>query len=111
MLRAELEGEPVPELVTQNTSVEFRAGIYVVRFGDAETDRGTYSLEEINELTLHGSSGVNAGRTIPCLYQTKGDRLRVCYGLDSVRPTEFTTAANTGRYLGWYRRPSAQPSR
>ena len=107
MVRAELAGEAAPELVTAKTAVELSDGAYFVRFEDEVMDQGTFEVGGPNEsptLHLRGSSGPNAGRIIPCIYQLAGSRLRICYGLGGVAPTEFTTASGDDRYLAVYRR-------
>jgi hypothetical protein len=74
-----------------------------VSFAGEVADRGTYILED-GRLTLTGIAGPNQGRTIPCILQLVGDRLRVCYGLDGVLPTSFTTTPGVEHYLATYRR-------
>lgn len=106
MIRAELDGETAPELVAAKTVLELAAGTYQVRFDDTPTDRGTFELgttTNLKTLLLRGLTGVNAGRTIPCIYQRRGDLLRVCFGLAGVAPADFTTAPGQQRYLGTYR--------
>ncbi len=106
-IRAELDAEPVPELVVRQTHVELTADTYVVYFGGQLADRGTYLLahgEPHASLTLHGLEGPNVDRTIPAIYQLAGDRLRICYGLDGTPPTAFATTENSRRYLVTYRR-------
>ncbi|MDO8542847.1 MAG: SRPBCC family protein [Opitutaceae bacterium] len=96
-----------PELVVQNTSVTLAEGAYEVRFQGQAVDRGAYEVGVAAGTTTmlwHGRTGPNAGRTIPCLFQLKGDRLRVCYGLDGAAPSEMATAAGQQRYLATYRR-------
>lgn len=107
LLRAEFGGETAPDLVTERTVLHLTAGEYEIRFDGRTTDRGTFELGgaiDAHTLTLHGKKGTNAGRTIPCIYQLRGDRLRVCYGLNGIAPTEYTTDPNRERYLGTYRR-------
>ena len=107
MVRAEFDGEVAPELVTQNTRLELEEGTYVIRFDGQISDQGGYELGEANgfgTILIRGIEGSNAGRTIPCIYQHVGDRLRVCYGLGGDVPTEFKTAAGQNRYLATYRR-------
>lgn len=107
MLRAELSGEAAPPPVAERTTLEFTAGRYSVRFAGEVHDCGAFfatTTPEFNTLVLHGESGPNAGRTLACIYQLVGDRLRICYGLDGVAPTSFTTSANSRRYLATYRR-------
>lgn len=107
MVRAELDREAAPELVARRTEVELRAGNYVVFFDGQPVDTGTYEVADVSgtkTLMLRGASGPNSGRTIPCIFQLVGDRLRVCYGLGGVIPAEFATTAGQQRYLATYRR-------
>ena len=107
LVRAELDGEPAPELPALNIVLELSDGAYLVRFDGQISDEGRFELGGANEIStfiIHGVKGPNAGRTIPCIYQHKGDRLRVCYGLGGVTPTEFKTAGGQKRYLATYRR-------
>jgi uncharacterized protein (TIGR03067 family) len=107
MVRAELAGEAAPELVTEHTVVTLAAGRYEVRFDDEVADSGTYREDAATEpatIILHGTVGPNAGRTIPCIFQLMGDRLRVCYGLDGLMPEAFATRPGELRYLVTYRR-------
>jgi uncharacterized protein (TIGR03067 family) len=107
LVKAELDGEAAPELLELKIVMELGEGDYVVRFGGEVSDRGTFELgdtRELKTLILHGMKGPNAGRTIPCIYQQAGDRLRVCYGLSGETPTEFRTAGGQKRYLATYRR-------
>lgn len=107
MVRAELAGEEAPELVATQTTIELAAGAYAVRFGGTIVDQGTFEAGGVMSnatLLLRGTGGPNAGRTIPCIYQMRGDRLRVCFGFDGVAPTEFSTDSTNQRYLATYRR-------
>jgi hypothetical protein len=51
-----------------------------------------------------GARGVNAGRTIPSIFQLTGDRLRICFGLDGKTPATFVSARGSDHYLVTYRR-------
>lgn len=107
MVRAELAGVMAPEMVTSHTVVSLDAGEYAVSYGGTVEDRGTYEVEATTghaAMVLRGVAGPNAGRTIPCIFQIMGDRLRVCYGLDGVRPVEFAAREGEQRYLVTYRR-------
>jgi uncharacterized protein (TIGR03067 family) len=103
MIKAELAGEDAPDMLALRVELELTEVTYVVRFAGQVADRGTYTLDG-TALTLTGTEGPNQGRTIPCLLQHKGDRLRVCYGLDGTAPAEFATKAGTQHYLATYRR-------
>ena len=105
-LRAELAGQSAPAAVLEKTEVELSGGHYTVRFGGEVSDHGTCAHDAAvpGVLTLSGLKGPNAGRTIPCIYQLVGDRLRVCYGLGGTAPENFATAPGTQFYLVTYRR-------
>ncbi len=107
LVRAEHAGETAPELVIEKTTIELEAGQYRVRFGGKIVDAGSFEVGGVVEdqtIVLRGTSGPNAGKTIPCIYQLRGDRLRVCYGFDGLAPTEYVTDAKNQRYLAVYRR-------
>lgn len=107
MIRAEVAGENSADLLALRVELELTGAAYTVRFAGQVADRGTYSHDDAGSpavLTILGVEGPNAGRTIPCLYQLAGDRLRVCYGLDGTAPTAFATAAGSQHYLATYRR-------
>jgi uncharacterized protein (TIGR03067 family) len=106
-LHAELAGEKAPEMVLARTELELRAGRYAVRFGGEIADEGNYTqaIGEIHAtVVLTGKRGTNQGRIIPCIYQLRGDRLRICYGLNGVTPPQFTSAPDAPHYLVTYRR-------
>lgn len=107
MVHAESCGEPAPELVAERTTIELSGGTYRVRFNGEVVDAGSFELGGVvteRTLLLRGTSGPNAGRTIPCVFQLRRDRLRVCFGLNGIAPTEFATDARNQRYLATYRR-------
>ena len=107
MIRAEHAGEPSPELVSLRVELRLTADTYAVHFAGELADCGTFTAEPAGDhpaLILHGTKGPNAGRSIPCIYQLMGNRLRICYGLDGITPAAFATSAGTQLYLATYRR-------
>lgn len=56
-------------------------------------DRGDYLFDETktpNTMDIVGVSGPNAGRSLLAIFELAGDRLTVCYDLDSgVRPSNM----------------------
>lgn len=107
MIRAERGGDPAPEEATRLIVLELRNGEYFVRYQGEVTDQGTFEVGGVVDtrtLLLRGATGLNAGRTIPGVFQLRGDRLRVCYGLNGIAPTEFATAIGDERYLAVYQR-------
>lgn len=112
MLRAEHDGEQAPEMVVQRTTLEFSHGAYRACFDGEPIDQGQFEVSlsgSAKTLVLRGTSGPNTARTIRCIYQQVGDRLRVCYGLDGIQPTDFTTTTGQKRYLATYRRTRSTP--
>ena len=107
-IRAELDGVEAPAMVIERTELTLRAGKYAVHFADEHHDRGRYELITVESgharLTLTGTHGENAGRTLHAIYQLAGNRLRICYGLDGVTPETFSTRLDSQRYLVTYRR-------
>jgi uncharacterized protein (TIGR03067 family) len=106
MVRAELDGEVAPGLVVAKSRIEFAAGRYEARYGSETGDRGTFVVGVAGDhgtLQLEVIAGPNRGRNIPCIFQRRGDRLRVCFGLDGVAPADFSTAPGQQRYLVTYR--------
>ncbi len=106
MVRAELDGEVAPDLVVAKSEIEFSAGRYEARFGNETGDRGTFAVGTTTArgtIELQVLEGPNRGRAIPCIYQRRGDRLRVCFGLDGVVPVDFSTGPGRQRYLVTYR--------
>jgi uncharacterized protein (TIGR03067 family) len=110
MIRAESAGENSPELLALRVELHLAADTYAVRFGGQIADRGFYTHDTAGTpaaLTLVGTEGPNRGRTIPCIFQLVGNRLRICYGLDGTAPTAFTTTAGSSHYLATYRRKAS----
>jgi len=102
MIRGELAGESAPAMVTQLTAFEFAAGAYRVRFGCELVEYGDYELGSSSagsEMTLRCENGLRAGRTIPCLYQLTGHRLKICFGLDGRMPSGFTYGMPSANYI------------
>lgn len=103
MIKAELGGENSPDLLALRIELELTEVTYVVRFAGEIADRGTHVIDG-QTFTLTGTHGPNQGRVIPCIFQQRGDLLRVCYGLDGTAPTEFATRPGTQLYLATYKR-------
>ncbi len=45
------------------------------------------------EMDIVGVKGPNAGKTIPSIYEFRGQDLVICYGLDGHRPKAFESPA------------------
>jgi uncharacterized protein (TIGR03067 family) len=59
----------------------------------SEKDEGTLKLDAMKtprEMDIITSVGENKGKPIPCIYELKGNELKVCYGLNGTpRPADF----------------------
>lgn len=107
MIRAEFAGAAAPGEIVEKTVLHFADGRYGVWFGAAESDAGSFAESgegATRTLTLQADTGPNSGRTVRCIFQLVGDRLRICYGLDGKLPAHFRTHVDEPRYLATYRR-------
>ena len=104
---AELAGQPMPEAVLKTISLKLDSGKYEVFVGE-HPDKGTYALDVATTpkgMTVTGTEGPNKGKTFPCIYELRGDTLRICYDLSGAkRPTEFKSIPGTKLYLVTYAR-------
>lgn len=104
MIRAENNGEGAAEVIDLKIVLRLDAAGYHVEFAGEFADRGHVAHPAPGALHLTGTAGPNAGRTIPCIFQLVGDRLRICYGLGGTPPEKFAAPAGSGHYLVTYRR-------
>lgn len=112
--KAELDGEPAPALFLAQTILTLRDGHYQIDFGGETSDSGTYEPTDnaaFPALKMECTKGANDGRTVLAIFQTQGNRLRICFGLDGTLPDGFQTAADSNRYLVYYRRADAPDAR
>ena len=105
--RAELGGKPMQDDFLTNTVLKLVQGNYEVTVRGLP-DKGAYTLDAGSKpktLDITGSEGPNAGKKILCIYELKGNTLKICYGLDgSARPTEFKSPPATKYFLVTYER-------
>ena len=103
----ELAGKLMPETVLQTISMTLEKGKYEV-VADGHPDKGTYTLDASTKpkgMTVTGTEGPNQAKTFPCIYELKGDTLRICYDLSGAkRPAEFKSLPGTKLYLVTYAR-------
>ncbi len=97
------DGEAVPKSELASLRVRVEGNRFFVE-GDAEASEGTFELVE-------GTSpkGMNVttagGDEARAIYEVTDDTLKVCYAADGgSRPTEFKSAAYSGRVLAVYRK-------
>jgi len=123
VVRAELGRESMPPEAAARVEIEFdESGAYRVRFAGEISDSGYFELLAVadrfskteseslphHRITLHGKTGTNAGRTLPGIFQLRGDRLKLCLALEGeTAPTGFASsngASNAPHYLVTYKR-------
>lgn len=101
---AELDGEEAPRMALEKMELELLAGKYTVRFGGETSDEGTYEIHA-KCITISGTNGPNAGRTIPSIFKFVNETtLSICYGLSGKRPLRFKTGPGEQLYLVNYQR-------
>jgi uncharacterized protein (TIGR03067 family) len=105
--KAELAGNPMPDEVLKSIMLKLDHGNFDVLVA-GQPDKGTYTLEPASKpkvITIKGTDGPNKGKTIPAIYELKGDSLRICYDLSGAKhPPEFKTASGTRLFLVTYQR-------
>ena len=106
-VKAELGGQPMADEVLKTISLKMTDGKYEVIAG-GHPDNGTYTLDTSTKpksMTVTGTDGPNKGKTFPCIYELKGDTLRICYDLSGTkRPAEFKSVVGTKLYFVTYNR-------
>ena len=69
------------------------------------TTIGAASPVDSNGNDITGTEGPNKGKTIPAIYEHKGDTLKVCYNLGGQeRPTEFKSKSGTRQKMWTFQR-------
>jgi len=109
LVRALYQGVSAPDEIIQRTILEISSSSYVVKFDGKTSDQGSLkfgSSETMKYIVLAGEIGPNEGLTIRGIFQHVGNRLKICYGLDGIVPSEFTTSPTENRYLATYRKIS-----
>ena len=107
--KVELAGKAMPDAFTKSITLKVTSkGYEVYANGNPTPDVGTVVVDEKSKpkgMTIKSSKGPNAGKTIPTIYELKGDTMRVCYDLSGAkRPTEFKSKEGTQLFLVTYQR-------
>ncbi len=86
---------------------------YTIDF-DKNTDKGTFTLDPTKtpkRIDIRSAEGPFKGKTLPGIYELKGDTLRLCLdgdGKADKRPTAFEAPGTTRNMLLTYRREKAK---
>ena len=88
----QLNGKKQPEGVMKSIKLTINGDKYNTVVGK-ELDEGALKLDATKmprEMDITTSVGENKGKPIPCIYEIKGNELKVCYGLNgTARPADF----------------------
>ena len=88
----QLNGKKQPDKVTKAIRLTITGDKYNTVVGE-EKDEGTLKLDATKtprEMDIIMSIGENKGKILPCIYELKGNELKVCYGLNGTgRPADF----------------------
>src|SRR5262245_40909126 len=100
---AMLAGSDFPVASFDGATLQLTKDMY--EFGG---DKGTIEVvgkHSPAQLDIHGKEGPNAGKTIPAIYELKGDALTVCYQLGKgERPAAFESPKGAQVLLVHYKR-------
>jgi uncharacterized protein (TIGR03067 family) len=107
MEQAELNGSKWPDAMTQQFTLVLKDEKYQL-LSKSPADEGTVKLDASKKpktMEIKGEQGPNKGRTMLAIFEVDKDTLKVCYDLSGkAYPTEFTSPANSGRFLVTYKR-------
>jgi len=107
IVSAEIGGQLFPVEAFNKSQLVLKDGKY--QFG---IDQGAYKLidaEGKKGIDVIGEQGPNKGKTIPAIYEIKGDSLKICYDLaGKTRPGKLETEKDTRQFLATYKR-AAKP--
>ncbi|MBI1323193.1 TIGR03067 domain-containing protein [bacterium] len=108
IVSAEIGGQLFPVEAFNKVQLVLKDGKY--QFG---IDQGVYKLldaEGKKGIDVIGEQGPNQGKTIPAIYEIKGDTLKICYDLaGKTRPGKLETEKETRQFLATYKR-AAKPA-
>lgn len=103
IVSAEIGGEFFPVEAFNKVNLVLKDGNY-----EMAIDRGTYELKDVDGLKaidVVGKEGPNQGKTIPAIFEIKGDSMKICYDLaGKTRPAKFETEKGTRQFLARYER-------
>lgn len=103
-----MAGAAFPEEVTKGIALDISDGKYDVSVG-GNKDQGTVQVDtstEPNKLTIQGTKGANAGKTILAVYDfPEIGKMRVCYDITGVEfPDVFESTSENGYFSVTYKR-------
>jgi RNA polymerase sigma factor (sigma-70 family) len=107
MIAVESDGKK-QDATQRKTRLTFRDKAFTLEQGEKVTARGTFTIDPSKKprpLDLTFTEGGMAGKTVPAIYEVKGDELWECFAATGdARPTGFTAEKGSNRLLFIYRR-------
>jgi uncharacterized protein (TIGR03067 family) len=107
MIAVESDGKK-QDATQRKTRLTFRDKSFTLEQGEKVTARGTFTIDPSKKprpLDLTFTEGGMAGKTVPAIYEVKGDELWECFAVaGDARPTGFTAEKGSNRLLFIYRR-------
>lgn len=106
LVEGEIAGNKFPPAVAKGIKLTLSSDKYVVQAESKDEGSVKYFPDASPKaLEIIGTDGPNKGKTIPAIYDLKGDTLTVCYDLSGkARPTEFKSKPGTQLFLAKYTR-------
>lgn len=102
-----IAGNSMPEEAVKKLKLELSDGKYKL-LGAESPDEGTWKLyldKKPYGMDIKGTDGPNKGKTMLCIFELDGDKLKVCYDLaGKKRPEKFESKPKTLHFLAEYKR-------
>jgi uncharacterized protein (TIGR03067 family) len=101
------DGEATPKDKLKARKIFFGADQFIIKQGNRLMQIGKHTLDPTNGRHIDATilAGPNKGKTLPGIYEIKGDTFRVCFETQGGdRPTAFKSEAKSGRVLAVYQR-------
>jgi uncharacterized protein (TIGR03067 family) len=106
MVEGIIGGAAFPAEMLKEITLTLSPGKYVSKAENK--DEGTVKYipnTSPKAMEITGTDGPNKGKTLPAIYELKGDTLIVCYDLSGkARPTEFKSKPGTQLFLATYKK-------
>jgi uncharacterized protein (TIGR03067 family) len=105
VVSAQVNGEPSDEMA--NAVVTIRNDAWKLVNGDSN-DSGKFKIDPSKKPKQMDITR-DEGQNLPAIYEVDAETLRVCYGLEGERPTDFKTSSGSDRALITYKRKKDLP--
>ena len=100
-------GFDLPEPAAKALSLELTNGKYLLK-GAKAPDEGTWKIDVAKKpyaMDIKGENGPNKGKTMLCIFELDGDKLKVCYDMaGKKRPAKFESTKENKLFLADYKK-------